>query len=193
VSTFTRRAAQRVVDQARSVGVPVPPEVLVLTSLCGSLYAPQRYAADHPDLTGLPDGMLGCCWGAALDGPARCTCWEPVFDVEQAPAVEGATPTAAETLCGDCAFRPGSPERADGWLRETLYELADRGEPFWCHRGMRRPAYWQHPAGPTVPGSPDDWQPLTSDGTPYQADGQPALLCAGWARRAARGSTCAAT
>lgn len=139
----------------------------------------------HPDEEVPASGLL-CCWGATIYGPDRCTCWEPVYDVEQTVPAEPATRggcIAADTLCGDCAFRPGSPERADEWSREHLYRLADTGEPFWCHRGMRRPLRYQHPDGRVASGSPDDWQPLTLNGVPYQADGTPGLLCAGWSKR----------
>jgi hypothetical protein len=40
-------------------------------------------------------------------------------------------------LCDDCAFRPGSPERADpwGWMRMTERHIED-GVPFYCHKGL---------------------------------------------------------
>ena len=115
-----------------------------------------------------------------LGGLEGCTCWVPVYDVAQVdPAPGDLEPRAA--MCGDCAFRPGSPERADEWTREALYDLAEPGRPaFFCHDGMRRPVAWRHPAGPEVPGHPDDWQPPIRAGVPYRADGRPGLLCAGW-------------
>lgn len=54
---------------------------------------------------------------------------------------------------------------------------------FWCHQGMRRPLYWEHPAGVRITGSPADYDPPIEDLVPFKADGTPADLCAGWAAR----------
>jgi hypothetical protein len=116
----------------------------------------------------------------------------PVFDVEQQRPRPPAGPeelAVQRALCGDCAFRKGSPERADEWTESALFDLAASSVPFWCHQGMRRPVRWEHPDGRTVAGSTDDWQPPMVAGIPYQADGTPGLLCAGWAARAARAAT----
>lgn len=148
---------------------------------------------DFPDLGG------GCCWGADLYGPESCTaCWEPVYDLEQADpdplAVRllagGVTPVTRTAMCGDCAYRPGSPEKAgDPQHRgdaEFLEHIAQAGERFWCHQGMRRPLLYRHPSGAQVPGHPAAYKPPIVDGVPYQADGRPGELCAGWdARRRA--------
>ncbi len=90
-------------------------------------------------------------------------------------------------MCHDCAFRPGSPERqgderyhgSDG----KLDELAWSGEPFYCHQGLRRVVAWRHPADVEVPAGPDDYDPPVGLTMPYQADGTPAEVCAGWAAR----------
>ena len=38
----------------------------------------------------LPDaGEGGCCMGAAVYGPNRCTWWEPFYDLEQGPLKPG--------------------------------------------------------------------------------------------------------
>lgn len=41
-------------------------------------------------------------------------------------------------LCDDCAFRPGSPERADGykWAEIIQVTIVDAEHPFFCHKGM---------------------------------------------------------
>jgi hypothetical protein len=131
-------------------------------------------------------------------GPARCTCWEPVFDVDQAePQLRElggdsagnkipANVTTRHQRCGDCAFRRDSPERSEVYTEEELLCLAESGEPFWCHDGMRRPIAYRHSDLGDVPASPDDWQPPTAGGVPFRADGRPGLLCAGWAAETRR-------
>lgn len=116
-----------------------------------------------------------CCMSAAEDGPAACTCWEPVFDAEQAEPRTDLEPGTRPAMCGDCAYRPDSPERlADPY---ALLYLAN----FWCHRGIRRPTSWRHPDGRVRPGDPSDYQPPIVGGVPYRADGRPAERCGGWA------------
>jgi hypothetical protein len=116
-----------------------------------------------------------CCFAAANDGPAACSCWEPIYDLEQAEPRIDVTPQTRSQMCGDCAYRIDSPER-----REDPYALVDL-ENFWCHRGIRRPVRWRHPDGRERPGSPSDYQPPIVAGVPYRADGQPAARCGGWA------------
>lgn len=51
---------------------------------------------------------------------------------------------------------------------------------------------WRHPAGmriPADPGRDGDYQPPIVLGVPFRADGQPGLLCAGWAGRDVIAST----
>ena len=142
-----------------------------------------------------PDVGEMCCVGSAVYGPERCTCWEPVYDLEQAepdPQVvrwlaAGGQPVTRRRMCGDCAYRPGSPERSGDPKHagdsEYLEELAGTGDRFWCHQGIRRPVEWRHPSGATIPGHPAAYRPPVVGGVPYRADGQPAELCAGWAAR----------
>jgi hypothetical protein len=183
MSAFERHAVQRLLDQAAALGVDTTGLNLSTVFHDEGSYAARRWVEDHPD-----DEGAGCCWGSVLD-PRRCSCWTPIFEVGQQPP---RPPTCAEELkarpamCGDCAFRPGSPERADEWTADALYDSARTGVPFWCHDGMRRPARWVHPDGRTVEGSPDDWQPTKVGNIPYRADGSPGLLCAGWAAVAAK-------
>jgi hypothetical protein len=184
-SDFERRAIQRLVDQANALGVDVPSEIsrLLVDHGRGNNGA-RLWARANPDADG-----TGCCWGDVLDGPEGCNCWKPVFNAEQADPV---LPAAVEDIgvqkrmCGDCAFRKGSPERSDEWKQEALLSLAEEATPFYCHEDMRRPIRWEHPDGRVVEGSTDDWQPPIVNGLPFRLDGRPGLLCAGWAARAGR-------
>jgi hypothetical protein len=135
----------------------------------------------------LPDAGQGmCCMGAAVYGPERCTCWHNEYDREQAP-MRPADSDCQPRPCGDCAYRPGSPERAGAEHvsgdQDSLDQLVATGQPFYCHQGMRRVVAVVHgPTGTRVERGPDAYEPpFGDDGRPYQADGQPALLCGGWA------------
>lgn len=137
--------------------------------------------------------LTECCQGCIDNGPTACTCWVPVFDVEQTtmslPVDGPAEPVVRDGLCPDCAYRPGSPEKTghpDYKGDPAELDRLARKDRFWCHQGMRRPLYWEHPAGVRVEGSPADYDPPIADLMPYKADGTPADLCAGWdARRRA--------
>lgn len=183
-SDFERRAIQRLIDKAESMGVDVPREVADIVCADQRNIGAMLWAKANPGVDG-----PGCCWGDINGGPDSCTCWVPVFEVDQAEPVMPASPADFEVqarVCGDCAYRKDSPERADAYTEETLLALPAEGAAFYCHEGMRRPTRWEHPDGRTVPGSPDDWQPPIVRGVPFRADGRPGLLCAGWAARAAR-------
>lgn len=184
MSGLERRAVQRLVDRANGLGVEVPHGVGAI--LCGGSggYAAKRWAQEHPG------EEMWCCFASAEAGgdSAECSCWRAVYEVEQAVARPPSTPEDIEARaerCGDCAFRPGSPELSSEFTAEELLQLAGKGEPFFCHDGMRRPAKWVHPAGHEVPGDPDDYRPAIRNGMPYRADGRPGLLCAGWAAQSA--------
>lgn len=151
----------------------------------------------HDTARGLPDAGEGaCCIGAAVDGPHRCTCWVEVFDLDQAPPLADADHAVRPQMCDDCAYRPGSPERAGdehaAGDAELLERIAADAKPFWCHQGMRRPLAFRHePTGTEMPadnvgGAELAYRPPIVDGRPFRADGTPADLCAGWdARRRA--------
>lgn len=155
-------------------------------NLCGLSQVP----ADLPDA-----GHGTCCWGTVMRGPEGCTCWQPIYQADQTPpdqqTVEllraGILPVTRTRRCGDCAYRPDSPERRGDEHVTGNQELLDRivqaGERFWCHQGIRRPVAWRHPSGVEIPGSDADYRPPIVDGVPYRADGTPAELCAGWAAR----------
>jgi hypothetical protein len=192
VSAFEQAAIQRLVDKATAASVPVPSEVTAALERAGhgESSGADLWIAANPDQDKWPVEVWMCCLGVVDKGPSGCTCWTPVYDVEQAPP---RPPFCAEDLaararmCGDCAFRKGSPERSDVWAEEALMDLTwSAGTPFWCHDGLRRPAKWVHPTLGEVEGSTADWRPPIVAGIPYRADGAPGLLCAGWAARTAR-------
>jgi hypothetical protein len=125
-----------------------------------------------------------CCIGAAMFGRSRCTCWEPVYDVEQQPL--GPVPADVTTrakCCNDCAYRHGSPERADSYEEEALLALTADKE-FWCHQGVRRVIAFRHPDGRELPAGTGDYRPpVGPEERPiiWKADGTPGERCAGWA------------
>lgn len=138
-----------------------------------------------------------CCDGARDKGPTECSCWTPEYDLEQVKpsiaAVVGLAlgeidPPQRDRMCLDCAYRPDSPEKTGGESVDgdatMLEKLAAEGTRFWCHDGMRKPVAWRHPAGIRITAASDgDYQPPIVEAVPYRADGQPGLLCAGWAAR----------
>lgn len=128
-----------------------------------------------------PDGVP-CCEATAYshDGTG-CTCWVAVLDVERTDQVQEGPHVIRRRMCGDCAYRPGSPERQESEGDLPPYSRAAR---FYCHDGMARAVGYQHPllGDATVPAPNDaDYRPLTRGAQAWQADGQPAVLCAGWA------------
>ena len=132
-----------------------------------------------------------CCYGSAMEGASGCTCWTPEYDQEQAvPRTGGLLFGCRDSMCSDCAFRPGSPERTNdpdaAGDQELLDDLVARGQPFWCHQGMRRPVRHRHPSGVVVEASPLEYAPPQVGAVPYKADGSPADLCFGWAGRRAK-------
>lgn len=140
-------------------------------------------AAGDPNL---PDLGEVCCMGVAVYGPSRCTCWLPIFDVDQVPPRVGLASERRATMCGDCAFRGDSPERqgdprfqhsGDGELEELVSSTAD----FACHQGMRRRLALVHPSGARVECGPGAYAPTIVNGVAFKADGSPADRCAGLA------------
>lgn len=127
-----------------------------------------------------------CCDGAAYYGPERCTCWVPVYDLDQQPPRTSEPSGAQPKMCVDCAYRPSSPERSGDPQAaadtDELHRIVEAGEPFWCHQGMRRPTLYRHPSGAeyVTPGAALAYTPPVVDAVPYQADGTPGLLCGGW-------------
>ncbi len=148
---------------------------------------------DEPAPDDLPDTGGECCFGASVYGPDRCTCWRPVYTPEQHPDLaEDPVPQARSLMCGDCAYRPGSPEKAgDPGYRgdaDELETLAATETPFYCHDGMRRVEKWAHPSGAEVPALDGAYAPPFTGNLPHKTDGTAADLCAGWdARRRALG------
>lgn len=142
-------------------------------------------------------GDSSCCYGAVQDGPSGCTCWVPVFNADQVPPDEetrallevGIEPSVRPGgMCGDCAYRPDSPERSghpdyQGSPAE-LERYAAMGHRFWCHDGLLTVVEWEHqPSGTRIPAGPATYTPPIRDGVPYQASGEAGYLCAGWSAR----------
>jgi hypothetical protein len=160
-----------VIEQAEAAG-SIP---------CGGLYGAIK----------MPDPVRGaCCAGSAVKGPQYCTCWVHEYDQEQQEPRPG-EPGRRPAMCGDCAYRPASPEHAGDQRFQGdarfLQEIVAKGQKFWCHQGMRRVARLVHPSGAVVDltetGHTVDYQPPITGGVPYKADGSPGELCAGWAGR----------
>lgn len=152
----------------------------------------------------LPDVSPGCCYGSAVRGPQFCTCWDPVYDVEQTkPPLYGPPPVARAKMCDDCAMRPNSPERNgekgfDNNSEDALEEMVRNGSPFFCHKGMRRIVKLVHrETGTEIESHSGDYDPplvpgvVELEGTilraevPYKADGTVGDICAGWAAKRA--------
>lgn len=146
-----------------------------------------------PEVLALLDDLGACCYGSAVHGHERCTCWTPIYDREQSSVLDlDAAPTTSTTCCQDCAYRNESPERAEG-LGDELVEVA--GTPrsvFVCHQGMRRVVAWLHPllGDQVIPAGDGDYRPPEVNGRAYLLDGSPAPICAGYTahRRALLGS-----
>lgn len=124
-----------------------------------------------------------CCMGEA--GMGRCTCWEPVYSEPQAPPADPFPPPSVRSACcGTCGV-------VDGLTEELGIETAALvGRPFFCHQGFRRILEYRHPDGRTRPARGEHDYPesqghyIDAGGyrIPIRADGQPAQLCAAWAR-----------
>lgn len=122
-----------------------------------------------------------CCMASAMRGPRACTCWSPVFDLEQNSELELDAPATTRTACcADCAYRNDSPERRDGYTEELVDVASGAHETFACHTGLRRAIAYRHPDGREIPARDGDYQPPIVNGRAYKASGDPAELCAGW-------------
>lgn len=138
---------------------------------------------DDRDLEAHPEYGF-CCYGTAMFDADGCTCWSPVFTLDQQESPAALSIETRSVMCDDCAYRPGSEERTEGSEHENPDLL---GLPnFWCHQGLRAVREWRHPDGRVRPGEPlRDYDPPTAtvDGepVPLKASGAPADRCAGWA------------
>lgn len=205
--------------------------------MTGFLTATVNVPAELRDRSDPPE--VPCCMGSVF-GENRCYCWEPIYDLEQAPLYEyvwrwkghgtqrqrtdiqrqgqpcrvlirggmnsaliefpdgyrvvtsrsglrkrkpDEIPTAAK-CCHDCAYRNGSPERADEYDEGVLLAHAQiAGEEFWCHQGCRRVIAFRHPDGRELPAGDGDYRPpIGPEERPvvWRADGTVAQRCAGW-------------
>jgi hypothetical protein len=128
------------------------------------------------------DDEAPCCMSGAMHGPRACTCWQPVYDREQAEPKLKLQPASRTKCCADCAYLNGSPEKLAG-RGEELDDIAGDGSRFSCHQGMRRVLVYRHPNGREIAADPAEYQPPIVGLVPFKADGTPADLCAGWAAR----------
>lgn len=101
-----------------------------------------------------------------------------------------AKPATRTKCCDDCAYRNGSPERAeeDG-TDELLAHAMTPGQEFWCHQGCRRVVAFRHPDGRELPAGDGDYRPpVGPEDRPivWKADGTPGERCAGWAAHASQ-------
>lgn len=125
--------------------------------------------------------MRFCCDAEAYRGPQYCTCWTLRIEVyEQGlPWSVDLPGKRALRCCGDCAYKPGSPEREEDVRLPTTED-----HPFYCHVGMPKAIGWEHPDGTFIPLEPEEgdaYMPVYVWGIPYTKNGMPAELCAGWA------------
>jgi hypothetical protein len=155
----------------------------------GAIHISIDSGPDDRDEYSLEGDDVPCCMAGAMRGPRACTCWTPVYDLEQADPDLSTQPVTRETCCHDCAYRNGSPERAEGYDGE-LQDIAGDGSRFACHQGMRRVVAWRHPDGREIPAAEGDYEPPIIGLVTFRADGTPADYCAGWAahRRALLGA-----
>ena len=128
--------------------------------------------------------------GAAARGPGHCTCWAPVLDRDVLEPQHG-PPSVRKRMCGDCAFRGGSPERSG----DRRYAHSGEGDIdalvaspralFFCHQGMARKVALRHgPTGAIHWINVDSYSANAPDGRACKADGSPADICAGfWAAK----------
>ncbi|GAB2906956.1 hypothetical protein GCM10027047_01520 [Rhodococcus aerolatus] len=131
----------------------------------------------HAGGFGCPDG-IPCCTGGSFTDAERCEQWHPVLDEQPSTEVEHGPMAIAETLCHDCAYRPGSPERAQQGGDQLDASIR---QPFTCHQGMARAVRYEHPNGHTRPGEPGDYRPVERGGQAWRTGGTLAQHCAGWA------------
>ncbi|MFE7747072.1 hypothetical protein [Nocardia sp. NPDC057455] len=125
-----------------------------------------------------PPGDVPCCLASVLD-PTDCTCWRRVVAPHPTTQVQAGPSPVRGRRCGDCAYRPDSPERQanDGDRPRFVPEHV-----FYCHDGLPKTVAWVHPSGAVrMADEDDDYAPIIWSGRVWQADGRPALVCAGWA------------
>lgn len=150
---------------------------------------PRVMAYQHVDRTvdhlRAPEESLNmCCYGAAVYDGERCTCWEPEIEPEPTQEVQEGPMAVNTRRCGDCAYRPDSPERQA--MGGDFMPYVPDGV-FTCHVGMPKAVRFRHPPTGVVVEVPegtanDDYRPVTRGDRAWQADGRPAVVCAGWAR-----------
>lgn len=89
---------------------------------------------DRPDYEGDEAGRCGGCGSrnmmvASDNRHAVC------LDCQRLQEPETRDWPEAE-MCDNCAFRAGSPERADPWRWMQIQETLETGNQFHCHKGL---------------------------------------------------------
>lgn len=148
-----------------------------------------------PRGTGLPpiDPDGACCWTAVQTEGTDCSCWEPIYSATPTRDVQAGPPAVRDSMCHDCAYRPGSPERTEQGGGQLD---VDRRRPFVCHQGMPvllgyTVPSWQGNDGVWQTGAfcvvarlvhdRDNFGPITRGPTAWKTDGTLADVCGGWA------------
>lgn len=150
-------------------------------------------ASTPPPVARMLAELSSCCIGVLEEGPLACSCWDPVYNLEQQPDDGVSAPGQRTEMCADCAYRPDSPER-QGDERHAcsddgeLDDIARGDNPFWCHQGLRKPVAFKHcTLGIIVPVDTDAYDPLFRvegrQRIPIKADGTAGDRCAGWMAR----------
>ena len=126
-------------------------------------------------------GDGSCCYGAAFSDGENCTCWEPAVEPHETEQLQHGPMDVRRHRCGDCAYRRDSPERQAIGGDTMPYQP---NGVFLCHDGMPKVTKYVHPDGAEVPageGEHADYRPVERGAMAWQADGRPAIVCAGWA------------
>jgi len=134
-----------------------------------------------------------CCDASGYRSPNHCSCWEPVYDQEQADPLPGGQVTTRPLMCSTCAFRPASPERQGdpaAAFADDIDELVYGRGTFFCHEGMRTVVAWRHPGvgieiavdRPDLAFDPP-FVRRRGEQVPLKVDGSRADRCAGQAAR----------
>jgi hypothetical protein len=79
-------------------------------------------------------GPFCLCDGMGAITAEAAQSWVANGGMEPAPLPE--QPKRLDRPCRDCAFRRGSPERADIRVAESLMQKVESGSPFYCHVAM---------------------------------------------------------
>ena len=91
----------------------------------------------RPDFEGDEAGRCGGCGSRNLMTTDVCndTTYAVCLDCERVQELE-TRDWPESNMCDNCAFRVGSPERADPYRWAEVQDTLDEGQPFHCHKGL---------------------------------------------------------